>query len=80
MHGEVAIDLLIQYNLNTVMTHQQQIQNFGDPFLLVIHEGETAADVMDRVQKKLRVPDEDFSKVIHIYRFVLPPCIALVVG
>ncbi|CAM0949863.1 unnamed protein product [Alopecurus aequalis] len=42
--------------------NQQQIQNFGDPFLLVIHEGETAAEVMDRVQKKLRVPDEEFSK------------------
>ena len=32
--------------------------------MLVIHEGETAAEVMDRVQKKLRVPDEEFSKVL----------------
>jgi hypothetical protein len=23
---------------------------------------------MDRVQKKLRVPDEEFSKVIHTYK------------
>jgi ubiquitin carboxyl-terminal hydrolase 7 len=35
---------------------------------MVIHDGETAAEVMDRVQKKLRVPDEEFSKVIHIYK------------
>ncbi|KAM3273318.1 hypothetical protein ACQJBY_042940 [Aegilops geniculata] len=42
--------------------NQNQIQNFGDPFLLVIREGETAAEVMDRVQKKLRVPNEEFAK------------------
>ncbi|XP_047067623.1 ubiquitin C-terminal hydrolase 12-like isoform X3 [Lolium rigidum] len=42
--------------------NQNQIQNFGDPFLLVIHDGETAAEIMDRVQKKLRVPDEEFAK------------------
>ncbi|XP_062204285.1 ubiquitin C-terminal hydrolase 12-like isoform X3 [Phragmites australis] len=42
--------------------NQNQIQNFGDPFLLVIHEGETAAEVMERIQRKLRVLDEEFSK------------------
>jgi ubiquitin carboxyl-terminal hydrolase 7 len=36
--------------------------------LLVIHDGETAAEIMDRVQKKLRVPDEEFAKVIHTYK------------
>ena len=39
------------------------MQNFGEPFFLVIHEGETLAEIKVRIQKKLRVPDEDFSKV-----------------
>ncbi|KAA8534612.1 hypothetical protein F0562_032129 [Nyssa sinensis] len=42
--------------------NQVQVQNFGEPFFLVIHEGETLAEVKVRVQKKLRVPDEEFSK------------------
>lgn len=41
----------------------QQVQNFGEPFFLVIHEGETLAEVKLRIQKKLQVPDEEFSKV-----------------
>lgn len=42
--------------------NQMQIQNFGEPFLLVIHEGETLAEVKVRIQKKLQIPDDDFSK------------------
>ncbi|XAR53555.1 Ubiquitinyl hydrolase 1 [Bertholletia excelsa] len=42
--------------------NQVQIQNFGEPFFLVIHEGETLAEVKVRIQKKLRVPDEEYSK------------------
>ncbi|TXG58062.1 hypothetical protein EZV62_015891 [Acer yangbiense] len=42
--------------------NQMQVQNFGEPFFLVIHEGETLADVRVRIQKKLQVPDEEFSK------------------
>ncbi|KAK9010463.1 hypothetical protein V6N11_036971 [Hibiscus sabdariffa] len=42
--------------------NQMQVQNFGDPFFLVIHEGETLADVKARIQAKLQVPDEEFSK------------------
>ncbi|KAI4995948.1 hypothetical protein ZWY2020_040450, partial [Hordeum vulgare] len=41
---------------------QNQIQNFGDPFFLAIHEGETLAEVKGRIQRKLQVPDEEFSK------------------
>lgn len=41
----------------------QQVQNFGDPFFLVIHEDETLADVKVRIQKKLQVSDDEFSKV-----------------
>ncbi|XP_038987973.1 ubiquitin carboxyl-terminal hydrolase 12-like isoform X8 [Phoenix dactylifera] len=40
----------------------KQVQNFGEPFFLVIHEGETLAEVKVRIQKKLQVPDEEFSK------------------
>ncbi|GLT81910.1 hypothetical protein SLE2022_003340 [Rubroshorea leprosula] len=39
-----------------------QIQNFGEPFFLVIHEGETLAEIKLRIQKKLLVPDEEFAK------------------
>ncbi|XP_077245221.1 ubiquitin C-terminal hydrolase 12-like isoform X2 [Tasmannia lanceolata] len=42
--------------------NQMQVQNFGEPFFLVIHEGETLAEVKERIQKKLQVPDDEFSK------------------
>ncbi|GLT44346.1 hypothetical protein SLA2020_182510 [Shorea laevis] len=42
--------------------NQMQIQNFGEPFFLVIHEGETLAEIKLRIQKKLLVPDEEFAK------------------
>ncbi|GLT61911.1 hypothetical protein SLA2020_345830 [Shorea laevis] len=42
--------------------NQMQVQNFGEPFFLVIHEGETIAEVKVRIQKKLQVPDEEFAK------------------
>ncbi|KAL1821181.1 ubiquitin C-terminal hydrolase 12 [Daucus carota subsp. sativus] len=42
--------------------NQMQVQNFGEPFFLVIHDGETLAEVKMRIQKKLQVPDEEFSK------------------
>ncbi|XP_062004566.1 ubiquitin C-terminal hydrolase 12-like [Rosa rugosa] len=42
--------------------NQMQVQNFGEPFFLVIHEGETLAEVKARIQKKLQVPDEEFAK------------------
>ncbi|KAG6744903.1 hypothetical protein POTOM_051544 [Populus tomentosa] len=42
--------------------NQMQVQNFGEPFFLAIHEGETLAEVKMRIQKKLQVPDEEFAK------------------
>ncbi|KAF3651250.1 Ubiquitin carboxyl-terminal hydrolase 12 [Capsicum annuum] len=42
--------------------NQAHVQNFGEPFFLVIHEGETLSEVKVRIQKKLQVPDEEFSK------------------
>ncbi|XP_059317604.1 ubiquitin C-terminal hydrolase 12-like [Lycium ferocissimum] len=42
--------------------NQAQVQNFGEPFFLVIHEGETGTEVKARIQEKLQVSDEEFSK------------------
>ncbi|KAK4757395.1 hypothetical protein SAY87_018696 [Trapa incisa] len=41
---------------------QSKVDNFGEPFLLVIHEDETLAEVKVRVQNKLQVSDEEFEK------------------
>ncbi|KAK2449093.1 ubiquitin carboxyl-terminal hydrolase [Trifolium repens] len=38
------------------------IENFGDPFLLVILGGETLASIKLRIQEKLQVTNEEFSK------------------
>ncbi|XLS71974.1 hypothetical protein HN51_028839 [Arachis hypogaea] len=54
--------LIHVYHFMKDTTQNQQVQNFGDPFFLVVHEGETLADVKLRIQKKLQVPDEEFSK------------------
>ncbi|KAI3956751.1 hypothetical protein MKW92_027017, partial [Papaver armeniacum] len=36
--------------------------DFGHPFLLVIHEGETLADIKLRLHEKFQVPDDEFFK------------------
>ncbi|KAK7344727.1 hypothetical protein VNO77_14702 [Canavalia gladiata] len=54
--------LIHVYHFMKDTTQNQQVQNFGDPFFLVIHEGDTLAEVKLRIQKKLQVPDEEFSK------------------
>ncbi|GKC81753.1 ubiquitin carboxyl-terminal hydrolase 12-like protein, partial [Tanacetum coccineum] len=36
--------------------------NFGEPFIFVIRDDETLAEIRLRIQKKLQVPDEEFSK------------------
>ncbi|KAL5568695.1 hypothetical protein UlMin_025270, partial [Ulmus minor] len=57
-------DLLIHvYHFMKDTTHNHvQIQNFGEPFFLVIREHETLAEVKARIQKKLQVPHEEFAK------------------
>ncbi|CAA6658468.1 unnamed protein product [Spirodela intermedia] len=50
------------FTRDTTQNQTQQIQNFGDPFFLVVHDGETLADIKVRIQKKLQVSDEDFAK------------------
>ncbi|KAK9170217.1 hypothetical protein Syun_002357 [Stephania yunnanensis] len=47
--------------------NQMQVQNFGEPFFLIIREGETLAEVKARIQKKLQVPDEEYSKRRDVY-------------
>ncbi|XBJ00831.1 hypothetical protein VPH35_020631 [Triticum aestivum] len=39
-----------------------QVQNFGEPFFMVIREDETLSSIKECLQKKLKVSDEDFSK------------------
>ncbi|KAH7866535.1 hypothetical protein Vadar_021651 [Vaccinium darrowii] len=57
------LDRLIHvYHFKTDAAQNQEVQNFGEPFLLVIHEGETLAEVKVCIQKRLQVPDEEFSK------------------
>ncbi|KAK3017522.1 hypothetical protein RJ639_007459 [Escallonia herrerae] len=50
------------FTKETAQNQMQQVQNFGEPFFLIIHDGETLSDVKLRIQKKLQVPDEEFSK------------------
>ncbi|KAI7751492.1 hypothetical protein M8C21_022566, partial [Ambrosia artemisiifolia] len=54
--------LIHVYHFTKDTSQNQQVQNFGEPFFLVIREGETLAEVKVRIQKKLQVPDEEFSK------------------
>ncbi|KAH9659375.1 ubiquitin carboxyl-terminal hydrolase 13 [Citrus sinensis] len=54
-------DRLIHVYHFTKETAQNQM-NFGEPFFLVIHEGETLQEIKVRIQRKLQVPDEEFAK------------------
>lgn len=40
-----------------------QVQNFGEPFFLVVRENETLIEVKQRIQKKLMISDDEFLKV-----------------
>ncbi|TXG49238.1 hypothetical protein EZV62_025113 [Acer yangbiense] len=54
--------LIHVYHFMRDTAQNQVVQNFGEPFFLLIHEGETLADIKVRIQEKLQVPDEEFSK------------------
>ncbi|CAN6439957.1 unnamed protein product [Victoria cruziana] len=54
--------LIHVYHFTKDASQNQMVQNFGEPFFLIIHEGETLAEVKLRIQKKLQVPDEEFAK------------------
>nr|GMD86161.1 ubiquitin carboxyl-terminal hydrolase 12-like [Ipomoea batatas] len=38
------------------------VTNFGEPFILVLHESEILAEIKARIQKKLQVLDDEFLK------------------
>ncbi|GAB2263919.1 hypothetical protein Droror1_Dr00026053 [Drosera rotundifolia] len=38
------------------------VHHFGEPFFMVIHKGETLAEIKPRIQKKLNVLDEELSQ------------------
>ena len=42
----------------------QHNQYFGEPFFFLIRDGEVLADIKVRIQKRLRIPDEQFLKVL----------------
>ncbi|KAI3722123.1 hypothetical protein L2E82_33151 [Cichorium intybus] len=48
----------------------RKVDNFGEPFLLVVGENETLASVKVRIQHKLEVPSEEFSKWKFAFVFV----------
>ncbi|KAL0459973.1 UNVERIFIED_CONTAM: Ubiquitin carboxyl-terminal hydrolase 12, partial [Sesamum latifolium] len=50
--------------------NRTRIQNFGEPFLLKISDGETLSHIKARVQNKLKVQDEEFSK----WKFAFVSC------
>lgn len=54
--------LIHVYHFTKDTQNQTQVQNFGEPFFMVIREDETLSSIKERIQKKLKVPDEDFSK------------------
>ncbi|KAF5938220.1 hypothetical protein HYC85_025726 [Camellia sinensis] len=54
--------LIHVYHFMKDTAQNQVVQNFGEPFFLVIHEGETLTEVKEHIQKKLQVSDEEFSK------------------
>ncbi|XP_028053107.1 ubiquitin carboxyl-terminal hydrolase 12-like isoform X5 [Camellia sinensis] len=54
--------LIHVYHFMKDTAQNQVVQNFGEPFFLVIHESETLAEVKVRIQKKLQIPEEEFSK------------------
>eukprot|EP00238_Polyblepharides_amylifera_P000665 CAMPEP_0196572050 /NCGR_PEP_ID=MMETSP1081-20130531/2168_1 /TAXON_ID=36882 /ORGANISM="Pyramimonas amylifera, Strain CCMP720" /LENGTH=1108 /DNA_ID=CAMNT_0041889233 /DNA_START=195 /DNA_END=3521 /DNA_ORIENTATION=- len=54
--------LINVYHFNRDTTHSATMHNFGEPFLFKIGEKETLAEVKQRIQAKLEVPDEEFEK------------------
>ncbi|CAM6033345.1 unnamed protein product [Sphagnum compactum] len=58
-----AHDRLIHvYHFSRDASQNHMVQNFGEPFFLVVHETETLAEVKQCIQRKLEIPYEEFSK------------------
>ncbi|XP_057778704.1 ubiquitin C-terminal hydrolase 12-like isoform X2 [Salvia miltiorrhiza] len=54
--------LIHVYHFMKDTAQNQQVHNFGDPFFLAINDNETLGEIKMRIQKKLHVLDEDYSK------------------
>mmetsp|Transcript_35695 Transcript_35695/g.79387 ORF Transcript_35695/g.79387 Transcript_35695/m.79387 type:complete len:1131 (+) Transcript_35695:131-3523(+) len=54
--------LIHVYHFNQDKENAAHLTNFGDPFLLLIRDDEPLSDIKHRVQAKLGVADEEFSK------------------
>ncbi|KAI3993827.1 hypothetical protein MKX01_002840 [Papaver californicum] len=50
---------------------REKFRQFGEPFFFVIHGGETAAAVRARIQMKLQIPGDEFTKVSKLWYFPL---------
>ncbi|TQD85676.1 hypothetical protein C1H46_028728 [Malus baccata] len=63
-------DCLIQvyhFTKETAEDQLMQVNNFGEPFFLIIREGETLAEVKVRLQRKLQVPDKEFLEWTFLF-------------
>ncbi|CAK9869375.1 unnamed protein product [Sphagnum jensenii] len=54
--------LIHVYHFTRDASQNHMVQNFGEPFFLVMRDNETLGEVKERIQKKLQVPDEEFAK------------------
>ncbi|KAI3982823.1 hypothetical protein MKX01_010306, partial [Papaver californicum] len=54
--------LIHVYHFTIDASQSEMVENFGEPFFFVIHERETLCEVKPRIQKKLQVSDEEFTK------------------
>ncbi|MCO5606522.1 hypothetical protein L7F22_060710 [Adiantum nelumboides] len=50
------------YHFTRDTAQNHLLQNFGEPFFVVVHEDETLATLKERVKKKLQVSDDEFCK------------------
>lgn len=63
-----ALWYLVKFTFKLLIVFSlQQVHNFGDPFFLAINDNETLGEIKARIQKKLHVPDEEFSKVSDLF-------------
>ncbi|XP_057861300.2 ubiquitin C-terminal hydrolase 13 isoform X2 [Cryptomeria japonica] len=68
--------LIHVYHFTKDASQNHMVQNFGEPFFLLIHEGETLAEVKQRIQKKLQVSDDEFAKWKFAFLFLgRPDCL-----
>ncbi|XP_043700280.1 ubiquitin C-terminal hydrolase 12-like [Telopea speciosissima] len=61
--------LIRVYHFTKDTSQNLVVQNFGDPFLLIIHKAETLAKIKVHIQKKVQVPGEEFVKVSFLFLF-----------